>query len=216
YNTDIDLFFLTGASQKQRYGVDFSRNLGSNFEIHGEFAYLADLHSRILGPDGDIRTRSENIRRWLVGLRYITRSETTWIAEYYHNGAGVSSTKMDRYYAFIEHGRETFSTTGSSTLLHQAGSLGQSTYIKQTPMRNYLYVRVSQKDAFDILYFTPAATTIVNLDDTSFSFSPEVIYTGITNLELRFKATLLHGERWSEYREKYQDWRLELRLRAHF
>jgi hypothetical protein len=75
---------------------------------------------------------------------------------------------------------------------------------------------VSQKEPFDILYFTPAVTTILNLDDRSFSLSPELLYTGITNLELRLKATALIGDNFSEYGEKPNDARLELRVRYYF
>jgi len=40
YDTDIDLTFLTGGSRTDRYGVDFSRNITTNFEVHGEYAYI--------------------------------------------------------------------------------------------------------------------------------------------------------------------------------
>lgn len=77
-------------------------------------------------------------------------------------------------------------------------------------------VRVSQKEPFDILYFTPAITTIVNLRDSSFSLAPELLYTGITNLELRLKGTALVGSGRSEYGEKPNDARIELRVRWYF
>jgi hypothetical protein len=80
-------------------------------------------------------------------------------------------------------------------------------------MRDYLYLRISQKEPFDILYITPAITTILNLDDRSFSLSPELVYDGITNLELRLKGTVLVGDSFSEYGEKPNDARLELRVR---
>ena len=69
-------------------------------------------------------------------------------------------------------------------------------------MQDYLYLRISQKEPFDILYFTPALTGIYNLDDRSFSISPELLYTGITNLEFRLKGTFLYGERLTEFGEK--------------
>ena len=84
------------------------------------------------------------------------------------------------------------------------------------PMRDYLYVRGSKKEPFDILYFTPAITAIVNLNDGSFSLSPEILYTAVTNLEVRLKATVLEGSRLSEIGEKQNDWRLELRVRYYF
>jgi hypothetical protein len=77
-------------------------------------------------------------------------------------------------------------------------------------------LRVSQKEPFDTLYFTPAITTIVNLHDSSFSLSPELIYTAVTNLEVRLKGSWLQGERYSEYGEKQNDYRLELRVRYYF
>ncbi len=61
-----------------------------------------------------------------------------------------------------------------------------------------------QKEPFDILYFTPAVTTIMNLNDRSFSFVPELLYTGITNLELRLKTFFLVGKGGSELRGKGQ------------
>lgn len=83
-------------------------------------------------------------------------------------------------------------------------------------MRDYLYVRISQKEPFDILYFTPSVTGILNLNDKSFSLSPELLYTGITNLELRLKTALLSGQGNSEYGEKQNDYRAELRVRYYF
>jgi hypothetical protein len=83
-------------------------------------------------------------------------------------------------------------------------------------MRRYLYVRASQKEPFDILYFTPAVTAIINLDDHSYSVTPELAYTGITNLEMRLRLFALQGARRSEYGEKLNEQRIELRLRYYF
>ncbi len=52
----------------------------------------------------------------------------------------------------------------------------------------YRYLRARQKEPFDIVYFTPSATLIANLDDRSWSLTPELLYTGITNPELRLRA----------------------------
>jgi hypothetical protein len=84
------------------------------------------------------------------------------------------------------------------------------------PMKNYLYLRISQKEPFEILYFTPAITEIFNVDDKSYSLSPELLYTGITNLELRLKGTVLIGDEFSEFGEKQNDYRMEFRVRYFF
>jgi hypothetical protein len=62
---------------------------------------------------------------------------------------------------------------------------------------NYLYLRVSQKEPFKILYFTPAITWIANMDDKSFSLAPEMAYTGFTNWELRLSSIFIVGPKGS-------------------
>lgn len=46
--------------------------------------------------------------------------------------------------------------------------------------------------------WTPAATILVNLADGSTSWAPELSYMGVTNLELRLKASLLTGKAGEE------------------
>src|SRR3990172_3825979 len=48
YDTDIDVMILSGGSKTTRYGVDFSRNITTNFEIHGEFAVIDDYKKRFI------------------------------------------------------------------------------------------------------------------------------------------------------------------------
>ena len=63
------------------------------------------------------------------------------------------------------------------------------------------YLRVSQKEPFDILYFTPAITLIGNLGDGSFTAIPEVTYAGIENVELRLRFQANFGGNFTEYGE---------------
>ena len=216
YDTDIDLLFLAGGSRAHRYGIDFARNLTPNFEVHGEFAYLRNVRKRVIDAAGAITEKESDAQSYLIGTRYLTEAETTWIAEYYHNGTGFSRAEMRDFFTFVNRGFDAFTATGDVSLLRQAENLGKAGFTRMNPMRNYLYVRASQKEPFDILYFTPAVTAIVNLDDGSFSLSPEILYTAVTNLELRLKATILEGGRLSEFGEKQNDWRLELRARYYF
>ena len=83
-------------------------------------------------------------------------------------------------------------------------------------MEDYLYLRLSQKEPFDILYFTPALTTMVNLNDHSYSITPELLYTGVTNLELRLRAGFSRGSQDSEFGEKPNDYRIEFRMGYYF
>ena len=61
YDTDIDLMFLTGGSKTPRYGFDFSRNIGTNLEVHGEFAFIRNFTKPLVDANG--KTHFEYIRR---------------------------------------------------------------------------------------------------------------------------------------------------------
>jgi hypothetical protein len=170
-DTDIDFLWLGQGSRSARFGFDVSRNFGTQLELHAEWA-------RVTEPEST---------SWLLGLRYLTERETTWIVEYYRNGVGLTEAQ------------------------YRARPVGGPTV-----MREYLYLRVSQKEPFDILYFAPSAFTIVNLDDGSFSLVGELAYTGFKDVELRLRAAANRGERLTEFGEKPVDARYELRARWYF
>jgi len=65
---------------------------------------------------------------------------------------------------------------------------------------------------FDPLYFTPALTSIVNLTDGSFNIIPELVYSPVTHLEVRLRGVGLFGGPGTEYGERPNDVRLELRV----
>lgn len=216
YDTDIDLIFFTGGSRSTRYGIDFSRNIGSNFEIHGEFAYVQDFSKRYTDAQGNIINLTYDAMSFLLGIRYLSQRETTYIIEYYRNGTGFSKEEFADFYRLVNRAYESYLDTGSAALMGKVVNLSQGNYGRSNPMKDYLYLRISQKEPFDILYFTPALTTILNLRDLSFSISPEISYTAITNLDLRLKAYILIGARETEFGEKPNDFRLEFRARYYF
>jgi hypothetical protein len=216
YDTDIDFMFLAGESKPNRYGMDFSRNLKTNFEVHGEFALIEDFEKKSTNQNGFVSKREYDAASFLLGLRYLTKNDTTYIFEYYRNGTGFIPSEMRDYFSFVNTGYDTYLSNGNDSALKKASNIAGGSYNGKNPMRDYFYLRISQKEPFDILYFTPAVTWIYNANDRSFSLSPELLYTGITNFELRAKAGVLIGERDSEYGEKQNDYRIELRLRYYF
>jgi hypothetical protein len=215
-DTDLDFILYTGNSRSTRYGFTFSRNLATNFEVHGEIAHVPEQRQKILEPGGGVATRTVNDTSYLLGLRYLAENDVTSIIEYYHNGDGYSEEEMQRFMQAASNGYAQYLSTGSDQLLQQASGLNEAGYGRPQPGRNYLYARLSVKEPFDVLYFTPALSAIVNLDDQSISLSPEAMYTGITNLEMRLKFTWLHGDHFSEYGEKSSQNKVELRLRYFF
>jgi len=215
YDTDIDLVFLSGGSKTPRFGFDFSRNISTNFEVHGEFAYINNFKQKTIDEQGSVSESKFDAKSYLLGMRYLTKTDTTFILEYYHNGMGYTQDEIGSFFSLVDKSYETYLSSRNRGSLTKAQSLAVN-YGGVNPMKDYFYLRVTQKDPFNILYFTPALTSIINLDDGSFSLAPELTYTGIKNLEVRLKAMANVGHNGSEYGEKPSDYRLELRVRYYF
>lgn len=216
YDTDLDFIVFTGASRTTRYGFDFSRNLSTNFEVHGELAVVNNFASMAVDGKGKGTEHKSDAVSYLLGLRYLTEKETTYILEYYRNGTGFTRDQMRNFFALVERSYRTFLNTGDPTAMTPTAKLAEGPYGAPNPSRHYLYFRASQKDPFDILYFTPALTAIVNATDGSFVVIPELAYSPATNLDLRFRGSILIGGNGTDYGEKQNDYRIEFRLRYHF
>lgn len=215
-DTDIDFMFLKGSTKASRFGMDFSRNITSNFEIHGEFAYIDDMTRTTVDGTGQKTPSNFDAKSYLFGIRYLTEGDTTFICEYYRNGTGFTERQMGGFFDFVDNSLDGYISTNDKTLLEGAKKMAEGGYGRPNPMKNYMYLRMTQKDPLDILYLSPSITWIYNMDDHSYSLSPELIYTGFTNLELRLKAGLIVGSDNSEFGEKPHDYRIELRARYYF
>jgi hypothetical protein len=212
-DTDIDLLWAGEGSRPERIGLDFSRNLGSQLEVHGEWARTISATQRVVNPDGSIGTRGGHADSWLLGLRYLSEDEVTWILEFYRNGQGYTQDEFRDFYQLVN---DAFAPTGTSAEQTLARSLAQSAYARPTAGSHYVYLRVSAKDPFDWLYVTPALSIIANTNDRSWQAAPELSYTGWQNVELRVRAILLHGDAGTEFGEKAIGRRLELLARLYF
>ena len=215
-DTDIDFVYYTGNSRSTRFGIDFSRNLASNFEIHGELAYVPSQKQTALLENGTLKVQEISALSGLLGFRYLSENDITSIVEYYHNGAGYTDNEIERFFQLIDDGANQLITSGAETLIDKARELSLRGYGRPYPGRNYLYGKFTQKEPFDILYFTPGLTAIVNLDDLSSSITPELVYTGFTNWEIRLRFSYLSGGTSTEYGEKQNSNKLELRVRYFF
>ena len=215
-DTDLDFMIFSGNSRSKRYGFDFSRNLASNLEIHAEFSHVPNQQLKVVAADGSIKLREIADTSFLIGTRYLSESDITTIVEFYHNDDGYSSAEMDLFYQLADTAISRFEADGSETLLRRAVYVSQSGYGRAQSGRDYLYAKVTWKEPFDFLYFTPGFTAIVNLADNSYSFSPEALYTGFINWELRLRFSVINGGHFTEFGEKTNSNKLELRARYFF
>jgi hypothetical protein len=62
----------------------------------------------------------------------------------------------------------------------------------------------------------PSVSLIANTRDHSWSLIPELLYTGIKNVELRARVALNRGDDGTEYGERAVRSRAELRARLYF
>lgn len=210
FDTDVDLVWAARGSRGSRIGVDFSRNLGSNLEVHGEWARTSDAPQALLGAGNALASSTRSTSSALLGLRYLTQRDTTIIFELYRNGGGYTQDELSQFFQLAR------GTGTQPALLAPAQRAAAAGYSRPNAARRYAYLRVSQKEPFDILDFTPAVSLIANTTDRSYTLIPEVLYTGVKNLELRARLAFNRGNALTEYGEKPVRSRLELRARYFF
>lgn len=215
-DTDIDFAWQGKGSRPGRFGMDFSRNLATNFEIHGEWARIQQFARPVTDSAGRVTSEVGNATSYLLGLRYLTEKDTTYIAEYYRNGTGYSDEEAGQFYQLVDTAFAQLERTGSSVLLPRALSLSQGSYGRPNAGKNYLYFRAQQKDALGIVYFQAAITAMMNLQDRSYQLTPELLYAGVKNLNLRLKFFLLQGAAMTDFGEKQNSRKLEFLATYYF
>lgn len=215
-NTDIDIVVLTGNSRSTRYGIDLSKNLASHVEIHAEVAHVPQQRVTVFNSYGILKKHDRSVTSYLFGLRYLTENNIITILEFYHNDAGYSEAEMERFYQLVNEADNLYTGSGDDSLFRKATVISRSGDAMPQIGRNYLYARIIHKEPFDLLYFIPALNAIINLDDDSYSLSPEAVYSGFTDWELRLRFSHIAGEGNTEHGEKLNEDKFELRIRYYF
>ena len=216
HNTDLDLIYFGGPNQPDSYGFDFAKNLTDNFEVHGEAGYKRDVMRTVLNSTGQPTVSQENELSYLLGIRYLNAIETTFIAEYYHNGAGYDAGEEDDFFAYQDWAYQQWLVTGNASYMQRADKVTRPYYRQRNFGEDYFYLKITQKEPFDILYFNPWLAVIVNLQDLSFNLQPGMTYTPVTNLELNFRVGIPFGPAGTEFGEKEDAARIETWLRYYF
>ncbi|OGA55034.1 MAG: hypothetical protein A3F74_07400 [Betaproteobacteria bacterium RIFCSPLOWO2_12_FULL_62_58] len=216
HDIDIDFAWQGKGSRPARFGMDFSTNVISNFEIHGEWARIRQITRQVTDSTGRVTTSVGDATSYLLGLRYLTESDTTYIAEYYRNGTGYSEQEAQQFYQLVNTAFTQLQQTGSPVLLQKALALSRGSYGRPNPGKDYLYFRAQQKDALGIVYFQAAITAMMNWQDRSYQVTPELSYTGVNNLELRLKVFMLQGGSSTDFGEKQNSRKFEVYARYYF
>ena len=211
WDTDIDLLAYYSEIKPKRYGFDFSRNIQENIEIHGELSFDQNVEKYTIQNNALSYNRVDRYS-YLLGLRYLDASNTTIIAEYYHNGVGFNIDEYVRYSEFLNNGADNI----DPIVTQQTLGISQAYFKGTTLMQDYMYIKISHPEPFDWLYFTPSVYTIYNLADNGFLLSFQMSYKPVTNTEFIFWTTMFAGDTTTEYGGKQVKQRMELWMRVFF
>jgi len=184
----------------------------ARFEIHGEWARIQQFTRPVTDGAGRVTSEVGNATSYLLGLRYLTAGDTTYIVEYYRNATGYSDQEAGQFYQLVNNAF----ATGSGALLQKALSLSRGSYGRPNSGKDYLYFRAQQKDALGIVYFQPSVTAMMNWQDQSYQVTPELQYTGVKNFDLRLRLFLLQGGISTDFGEKQNSRKLEFYARYYF
>ena len=211
-DTDVDIYLLTDDRENRKVGLDFARNLLSNWEIHAEWAYENSYDTWYLDDDYVLRHRSDDVINYLFGTRYLTSSNTTIIFEYLHNDAGYSEHEMHNFF----NAADSAMADDNNQLLSVVRAFQKNQLSRQFLMQDYLYLKLSQPEPFDILYFTPSAYAVYNVDDNSSRIGIEVKYSRFTNLELLIRQNYFPSRHNTEFGEKVTGYKTEFYVKKYF
>ena len=196
-NVDIDFMMFNGKNNMSRYGFDFSTNIKSNLEIHGEWSYnLNQLKNSIY--DNDITSELYDGASYLVGLRYLNKFNTTFILEYYFNGGGLSEFQYGDFLSYLRNALETDDQIVINNAKRNMTLISHS----KTLMKEYLYFNIKHPEPFSLVYSSFSVFLIYNLADKSLLISPRLNYSPFTNFELMIWPSFTSGKTNSEFGNK--------------
>ncbi len=207
---DIDMMALLNKDKPSRIGIDFSTNLRENLEIHGEYSYADDKVYYI--SDNEIVHYNNRGGSFLLGFRYLNRTNTTFIFEYYHNNKGVQKDEFADFFSYLNNSINSF----NDEIIKQAKLAVPVISSSKTMMRDYLYLKLSQPEPFNLVYSSVSFFTIYNLADNSFLLSPRISYKPYENFEFLLWPFFMVGSKNSEYGSKPFRKKMEIWLRFYF
>jgi hypothetical protein len=215
-DTDLELIGLDGPQQPRSIGFGFARNLAENIAVHGEAAWQRKAARLVLDAAGGVHRERKDRFGFLLGARYLNALDTTFILEYYRNGAGYDRSEIQDFFIYQRAAFERWQTLGDAAAMQRADQVTRPYYQQRNYGRDYVYLKISQKEPLDLLYFTPWAATVVNLNDGSFNLQPGLTWAPLTDVELNLRVGIPVGPGRTEFGEKPDAVRPEVWVRCVF
>jgi hypothetical protein len=211
-NTDIDIYFFADNRHNVKTGLDFSRNIFPDWEIHSEWTFIKNSKITLFSDESTMVTQSHPVNNLVAGTRYLAPFNTTFIFEYLHVGSGYTRDEMDGYWNAINYAASSSNPRIAQSVLHADSKFINSQFLST----DYLFFKASHPDPFNFVYFTPSIYSIVNILDHSAMAGLEMIYSRSRNLLFTGRFIALLGRNESEYGSKPAQHRIELRAKWSF
>ncbi|MCK5110057.1 MAG: hypothetical protein KAQ94_00960 [Arcobacteraceae bacterium] len=129
-DTDIDIIYLFNNKLKDKIGIDFSKNIETNFEIHGEMA-----------------KQLNGYKSYLFGIKYLTAGDLTITSEYFYQSEQLSKTNPfydNKYFINKFSQKEPFEIVYSSVYYKNSLNLRDNSF------QNSLGITYSFKNNFEL------------------------------------------------------------------
>ena len=211
-NTDIDFYLFGDSKRNFKTGLDFSRNIIPDWEVHGEWAYIKNFNATVYSDESTMVTQSRPANNLVVGTRYLAPFNTTFILEYLHLGSGHSQDEMDGYWGAVNYAAASSNPQRIQSVLQANTAYFNAQFITT----DYVFFKASHPDPFNFVYFTPSIYTIVNVLDRSLMAGVEMTYSRSRNLLFTGRYIAFIGNKESEYGSRPAQHRIELRAKWSF
>ncbi len=145
-----DLVYIKSDELNDKFGIDFSKNIQTNFEVHAEFA-------KELG----------GYTSYLLGLKYLTANDLTITSEYFFQSETLDKNKAfwdKKYFINKFSQKEPFSIVYSSVYFKNMLNLSDHSY------QNSLGTTYSFRNGFDL-----DISYNYNKGDTSSEFGSKLV-----------------------------------------
>ena len=114
FDTDIDIAYLYSDKTANKIGMDFSTNVETNFELHGEIARDTD-----------------GLYSYLIGIKYLTLNDLTITSEYFYQNETLDKTEPfwdNRYFLNKFSQKEPFDILYSSVYYKNSLNIDDKSY----------------------------------------------------------------------------------------
>ena len=134
--TDVAVSASGGNGLPNSEGLSLARVFGNSLELHGEAAYISDTVRYLAREDNLVPVRIPH-PEVLLGGQYTFPRHINVVAEYYHDGQGLTNREWSAYEGFVSSAQQALAAGNPQPLV-----LANTQFTPLNMSRNYSFVRV--------------------------------------------------------------------------